>query len=80
MLKLNFYSVRWEDPLPLPLNNNTVYVPPSGGGPIVAFILNILRGYNLTSKSIETDDKQILTYHRIIESFKYGKILRKCFS
>lgn len=42
------------------------------GGPTVALILNILRGYNFTSKSIESEDEQIRTYHRIIESYKYG--------
>lgn len=54
-------------------NNNTVYVTPSAGGPLVAFILNILQGYNMTSNAIETEDQQIRTYHRIIESFKYGE-------
>lgn len=68
------YRVRWEESLSLRLNDNTVYVTPSvTGGPIVAFILNILRGYNFTSKALETDEENVRTYHRIIESFKYGK-------
>lgn len=57
----------------MPINNNTVYVTSSAGGPLVGFILNILRGYNMTRKDIETEDEQIRTYHRFIESFKYGK-------
>lgn len=56
----------------MPINENTVYVTPSAGGPLVGFILNILRGYNMTHEAIETEDEQIHTYHRIIESFKFG--------
>lgn len=67
--------LRWEESLSLPISNNndTVYVTQSAGGPIVAFILNILRGYNFTSKSIESDDERIHTYHRFIEAYKFGK-------
>lgn len=61
----------------MPINNNTVYVTSSAGGPLVGFILNILRGYNMTRKDIETDDEQIRTYHRFIESFKYGNEKKK---
>lgn len=64
---------RWEDTLSLPINNNTVYVTPSAGGPLIAFVLNILRGYHFTSKAIESDDDRTLTYHRFIEAFKFGE-------
>lgn len=71
----HFNRSRWEDSIALRLNtNDTVYVTPSAGGPFVAFILNILQGYNMTSKAIETEDRLIRTYHRIIESFKYGTV------
>lgn len=63
---------RMEESLSVRLKNNTVYVTPSAGGPLVGFILNTLSGYNLTRKDIETIDDQIRTNHRIIESFKYG--------
>lgn len=57
----------------MPLNDDTVYVT-SGptGGPFVASILNVLSGYNLTAKSIETDDEYLRTIHRFIESSKYA--------
>lgn len=71
-----FRRTRWEDSLSLPINNNTIYVTPSAGGPFIAFILNILRGYNFTSKAIESDDERIRTYHRFIEAFKFGKFYK----
>lgn len=77
MMKFQYYRTRWEDSLSLPINNNTIYVTPSAGGPFVAFILNILRGYNFTSKAIESDDERIRTYHRFIEAFKFGKFSQK---
>lgn len=71
-----FKRARWEESLSLPISNNdTVYVTPSAGGPIVAFILNILRGYNFTSKAIESDDERLHTYHRFVEAYKFGKCL-----
>ncbi|XP_055314832.1 glutathione hydrolase 1 proenzyme-like isoform X2 [Sitodiplosis mosellana] len=69
---LESYRTQWEESLTMPINDNTVYVTPTGGGPLVAFILNILREYNMTRKDIETEDDQIRTYHRFIESFKYA--------
>lgn len=72
MLEYFPHRTRWEPSLSVPINENKVYVTPSAGGPVVGFILNILRGYNMTRKNIETEDEQIRTYHRFIESFKYG--------
>lgn len=65
--------VIWTDSIPVDIHNNTVYVtPPPSNGAIVAFILNILKGYNFTADSISTPDKEILTLHRITEAFKFG--------
>lgn len=47
-------------------------VPPPGSGAILAFILNILDGYNFNASSIENMESAILTYHRMIEAFKYA--------
>nr|CAD7429315.1 unnamed protein product [Timema monikensis] len=41
-------------------------------GAVIAFILNILEGYNFTAKSVSTIDDTVLTFHRIAEAFKYG--------
>lgn len=61
-------------------NGNTLHTGPSGGGPLVGFILNILRGYNMTTKSIQSEDELVRTYHRFIEAFKYGssRLMKLC--
>lgn len=68
-----FERLNWEKSLSMPISNDdTIHVPSSAGGPTLAFMLNILRGYNFSSKAIENDDEKIHTYHRIIEAFKFG--------
>ncbi|KAL5276837.1 hypothetical protein ACFFRR_002197 [Megaselia abdita] len=47
-------------------------VPPVGSGVIVGKILNILKGYNFTHKSIANETQTGLTLHRLIEAFKFG--------
>lgn len=54
------------------LNGNTLHVSPSAGGPLVGFILNILRGYNITAESIQTEDELVRNYQRFIEASKFG--------
>lgn len=64
---------RWSESIPVKVDENTVYVTPAPtGGTFVAFILNVLKGYNFSPESIATEENKILTYHRIVEAFKYG--------
>lgn len=46
--------------------------PPPGSGLILALILNILNGYNFTSEDMNSIDSAVLTYHRIVEAFKFS--------
>lgn len=71
---LDNYRPEWMDPISVTFENGrTLYsAPPPGSGILLGFILNILDGYNFTKDSIDGIDNTVLTYHRIIESFKYA--------
>lgn len=47
-------------------------VPPPGSGALLGFILNILDGYKFNAKSIDGINNTVLTYHRMIEAYKYA--------
>lgn len=54
-------------------NGLTLYsMPPPGSGVVLAYILNILSGYNFNADSVSTPEKTILTYHRIVEAMKFA--------
>ena len=71
----------WSDPIQVDLSGSdggitTLYsIPPPGSGPVLAFILNVLDGYDLNSTSLEPEN-EVLTYQRITETFKYAYALR----
>ncbi|XP_059154515.1 glutathione hydrolase 1 proenzyme-like isoform X2 [Physella acuta] len=71
---LKNYKVLEKRPVEILLNDGlrAVTVPAPGGGPILALILHILNGYNLTPESVETDAKRTQVYHRIAEAFKFA--------
>lgn len=71
---LRKYEVQWMDPIALKFqNDDTLFTaPPPGSGAILTLILNILDGYRFNRTSIENLKSTILTYHRIIEAFKYS--------
>ncbi|XP_056624599.1 glutathione hydrolase 1 proenzyme-like isoform X1 [Triplophysa dalaica] len=54
------------------MRNYTFHVPSAPfSGPVLAMILKILDGYNFTHNSLQTDERKILTYHRMIEAFRF---------
>ncbi|KAK3597993.1 hypothetical protein CHS0354_042347 [Potamilus streckersoni] len=72
---LKKYRIMWNSTLNVTLRNKglRVLTPPApSGGPVLVFILNILDGYKLEPDVLKTLDGTVLTYHRIIESFKFG--------
>lgn len=66
------------EPITVPLGNGDILYtpPPPSSGVILANILNILSGYNFNETSINSTEDQILTFHRILEAFKYSYALR----
>ncbi|XP_016117522.1 gamma-glutamyltranspeptidase 1-like [Sinocyclocheilus grahami] len=53
---------------------NYIFFAPDApfGGPVLTLILNILKGYNLSSSSVSNIRNKTLTYHRIIEAFHFA--------
>uniref|UniRef100_A0A0B7AUX9 Gamma-glutamyltransferase n=1 Tax=Arion vulgaris TaxID=1028688 RepID=A0A0B7AUX9_9EUPU len=70
---LNYVALE-KNPLEVILNGGIKMVspPPPGSGAVLSFILNILDGYNFTDNNLATDSSSTLTYHRMIEAFKFA--------
>ncbi|KAG1663987.1 Glutathione hydrolase 1 proenzyme [Nymphon striatum] len=78
MEDLKEYKVRWKDPLTTKFKSNmTLYTmrPPSSGA-LIAYILNIMEGYNLTQEDLGSLEKYALTEHRLVEAEKFAYALR----
>ncbi|XP_053609314.1 glutathione hydrolase 1 proenzyme-like isoform X2 [Plodia interpunctella] len=75
---LRNYEAIIEQPLEVQLGNGDVlYAPsPPSSGAILVNILNILKGYRFNASSINTTEDKILTYHRILEAFKFAYATR----
>ncbi|XP_043254168.1 scoloptoxin SSD14-like isoform X2 [Colletes gigas] len=78
MEDLNTYRATWEEPIQTNISNGvrvyTVGMPASGA--LLTYILNILDNFHFTSDSTADYNRTILTYHRMIETFKYAYALR----
>ncbi|XP_068190928.1 glutathione hydrolase 1 proenzyme isoform X2 [Antennarius striatus] len=62
-----------EKPIRVNVGEYTMVVPNApASGPVLSLIFNILNGYNFTSDSMSSTEKKILTYHRIIEAFRFA--------
>ncbi|CAM4453887.1 unnamed protein product [Leuciscus chuanchicus] len=72
---LNYKSVLNEYALNFTVGKYIFHAPTAPfGGPVLALILNILKGYNISSSSVSTVEKKTLMYHRMIEAFRLADV------
>ncbi|XP_013993862.1 glutathione hydrolase 5 proenzyme-like [Salmo salar] len=77
MEDLKSFRVRSEDAWTVPLGDYQMHIPPPpAGGAMLAFILNLVKGFHFTPRSMEGDQK-VLTYHCYIEAAKFANGQRR---
>ncbi|XP_054852604.1 glutathione hydrolase 5 proenzyme [Eublepharis macularius] len=70
---LKNYQVEVVKPLNISLEEYTVYsAPRPAAGPILFFILNILKGFNFTKATMNTLNEKAEAYHYIAETLKFA--------
>ncbi|XP_059051500.1 glutathione hydrolase 1 proenzyme-like [Achroia grisella] len=69
---LRNYKVVWQEPIEVPVTDqHTLYsVPLPGTGSVLAFMLNMLRGW--VEEGTEAPPDSNLYWHRVVETFKYA--------
>uniref|UniRef100_A0A8D2ZGD8 Glutathione hydrolase n=1 Tax=Scophthalmus maximus TaxID=52904 RepID=A0A8D2ZGD8_SCOMX len=69
----DYKAVLDENPLRVDVGEYNIAVPNApASGPVLSLILGILNGYNFTSDSMASNEKRVLTYHRIVEAFRFA--------
>ncbi|CAL8277589.1 unnamed protein product [Merluccius merluccius] len=62
-----------ENPIKVNIGEFSLVAPTApASGPVLALIMLMLEGYNFSADSVSSHDKRVLTYHRIVEAFRFG--------
>ncbi|TNN73784.1 Gamma-glutamyltransferase 5 [Liparis tanakae] len=68
---LKSFQVRVEDAWTVPVGDTKMHFPPPpAGGPLLAFLLSLMKDFPSSPKSLDEDQK-IETYHHFIEAAKF---------
>lgn len=74
---LKNYRTVVRTPLTVKMDDYTLYTnPPPGSGAVLSLIMNIVKGYNMTAADRKDINSTVLTYHRIVEAFKFAYAYR----
>ncbi|XP_063000444.1 glutathione hydrolase 5 proenzyme [Elgaria multicarinata webbii] len=70
---LRNYRIEIMSPVKMPLAQYTLYsAPRPAAGPILFFILNVLKGFNFTKDSMNNPSRTAEAYHYIAEALKFA--------
>ncbi|KAG7480603.1 hypothetical protein MATL_G00058080 [Megalops atlanticus] len=77
MEDLQLFKVNVTEAWNVSIGEYKMFFPPTpSGGALIGFILNVMKGYSLTSDSIK-GNQTTLTYHRYVEAYKFANGQRK---
>uniref|UniRef100_A0ACB8FYI4 Uncharacterized protein n=1 Tax=Sphaerodactylus townsendi TaxID=933632 RepID=A0ACB8FYI4_9SAUR len=75
---LRSYHAEVVNPLNISLGEYTLYSAPSpAAGPILFFILNVLKGFNFTKATMNTPREKAEAYHYIAETLKFANAQKR---
>nr|XP_046231785.1 glutathione hydrolase 5 proenzyme [Scatophagus argus] len=77
MEDLKSFRVRVEDAWSVDLDDTLMHIPPPpAGGPLLAFILKLIKGFSFTPSSLDGSQK-VQMYHHYIEAAKFANGQRR---